>query len=216
MVTKILLSASLSIFCLLQADYITTYQMDDETQTIMYHDATHAKIINSSKDDNSAIYSINKKIYMLSTENGKTTVVDMDQMRSMMGAFGEGAQRQEKPEKPDFKITKTGKKETVAGIKGEVWIIEGNEDGEHFKDKIVVTKDKRVIKTTNAMMHLFSNMSGGATEDTGSIFELEKGYATIKADGLVLKSFKEKKLPKSEYELPKDAQIQEMQNIAAL
>jgi len=216
MVSKILLTASFSILCLLQADYISTYQMDGETQTIMYHDATHAKMINSSKDENSAIYSIDKKVYIVSTENGKTKVVDMDQMRSMMAGFAGGAQEQEKPKKPDFKITKTGKRETVAGIKGEVWIIEGNDDGEHFKDKIVVSKDKRLLKTTNAMMHLFSDMSGGSTDETGSIFEIQKGYATIKADGFILKSFQEKKLPKSEYELPKDAQMQEMPNIAAL
>jgi len=216
MVSKILLTASFSILCLLQADYISTYQMDGETQTIMYHDATHAKMINSSKDEDSAIYRIDKKIYIVSTENGKTKVVDMDQMRSMMGAFAGAAQEQEKPKKPDFKITKTGKKETVAGIKGEVWIIEGNENGEHFKSKIVVSKDKRLLKATNAMIGLFSEMGDGSTDEIASIFEIQKGYATIKADGFILKSFKEKKLPKSDYELPKDAQMQEMPNIAAL
>ncbi len=216
MVSKILLTASLSLVCLLQADYISTYQMDGDTQTIMYHDATHTKIVNSSKRDNSAMYFIDDKIYSVTYENGKAKVIDFDQMRSMMESLGGQELQKEKVEKPDFKITKTGKKEKVAGISGEVWIIEGSNKGEAYKDKIVVTKDKRVIKAVRSMMDMFSKMSAEETEDMGNIFEFEKGYATIKADGFVLKSFKEKKLPKSDYELPKDAQMQKMPNIAAL
>ncbi len=216
MISKILLTASFSMLCLLQADYISTYKMDDSTQKIMYHDAEHTKIINSSKSDDGAIYKIGKKVYIVSHENGKTKVVDMDQMRSMMGALGGERQKPQKEEMPDFKITQTGKKETVGGIRGEVWIIEGDDNGERFKQTIVVTKDKRLLRTTHAMKQLFLDMAGGETDDMDGIFEIKKGYATIKADGFVLQSFQEKKLPKKEYQLPKDAQMQEMPNIAAL
>ncbi|MEA3523465.1 MAG: hypothetical protein U9R50_10890 [Campylobacterota bacterium] len=216
MITKFLITTSFSLLSLLHADYISIYQMDEETQKIMYHDSSHSKIINSSKGDKSAMYFIDDKIYSVQYENGKAKVIDLDQMRSMMGSMGAQEQVNQKQDEFDFKIKKTGKKETVAGIKGEIWIIEGSDDGETFKDQIVVTKDKRVVKAMHAMTRMFSKMSGGATDDSGNIFELEKGYATIKSDGMVLRSFKEKQLPKSDYELPKDAQMQEMPNIAAL
>ncbi|MEA1919466.1 MAG: hypothetical protein U9N52_06480 [Campylobacterota bacterium] len=216
MFSKILLTASFSILSLLHADYITTYQMDDQTQTLMYHDASHSKVINASDAERSSMYQIKGKVYLVTQEDGKTRVIDYDQMKAMMGSFGAQPEVHEKNAMPDYKIKKTGKKELVGGIKGEVWIIEGSEEGQQFKEEIVVTKDKRVVKSVHTLMNIISKMSDGRTDEMGNIFEIEKGYVTIKADGLVLKSFKEKKLSKSEYQLPKDAQMQEMPNIAAL
>jgi hypothetical protein len=219
MVKKILLTASLSLLTLLQADYITTYQMESGTQTFMYHDASHAKMITSEDGERSEIYRIGEKTYAVSHENGKTKVIDFDQIRAMAESLGGGSQQQLQKtsrKKEKFNIDKTGKKVTVGGIKGEVWIVEGFEKGEKFKQEVVVTKDKRVSKAMNAMMKVFADMSGGEADEMQDIFEIEKGYSVIKADGMVLKSFEEKRLSKSTYELPKDAQMQEMPNLAGL
>jgi hypothetical protein len=193
--------------------------MDSATQTFMYHDASHVKMITREGGERSEIYRIGKKSYAVSHENGKTKVVDLDQIRAMAESLGGGAQQQiqnTNRKKEKFNIDKTGKTVTVGGIKGEVWIVEGYEEGERFKQEIVVTKDKRVSKAMNAMMKVFADMSGAQEEEMEGLFEVEKGYVTIKADGMLLKSFEEKTLPKSTYELPKDAQMQEMPNLAGL
>lgn len=219
MLKKIVLTTSLSLVTLLQADYITTYQMGSGTQTYMYHDASHAKMITNEDGERSEIYRIGKKTYAVSHEDGQTKVIDFDQMRAMAKSLGGGSQQQlEKAsrKKEKFNIDKTGKHVTVGGIKGEVWIVEGYEKGEKFKQEVVVTKDKRVSKAMNVMMKMFADMSGNDAGEMQDVFEIEKGYTVIKADEMVLKSFEEKKVSKSTYELPKDAQMQEMPNLAGL
>ncbi len=94
----------------------------------------------------------------------------------------------------------------VAGIAGEVWIVSGIYDGEKYKEEIVVTKNKKVVKIVRAMFNVFSSMSGAQIEE--NFYELQKGYVTTKADGLQLKSFSEKSIQSSEYELPKQSQKQ--------
>ena len=208
MFLKSLLFVLLMLATSLQADYITVYDMDGNTQTFMYHDINHAKVINKSGRESSSVYRIDKKIYLVSKKHGRTEVIDMDEMKKMMSSLGskEQIKRDKKESMPKYSIKKTGKRVTVAGIKGEVWIVSGKEEGESFKETVVVTKDKRVVKTEHAKMKLFL-MMGDSEEDAQNIFEIEKGYVTIKADGMILKSFKEKDLPKSEYKLPKDIKI---------
>jgi hypothetical protein len=217
MIIKSLISVSLLTATLLQADYISTYDMDGESQTFMYHDSTHVKMINRGERESSSVYRIGKKVYIVSVENGKTKVVDMDEMKKLANSFGGGVkQPKQEKSKVDFDIDKTGKKVTVAGIKGEVWIVTGTDNGEPFKQKLVVTKDKRVLKTIRAQMDMFSQMANGEIDTDMNMFEIEKGYVTIKADSMVLKSFQEKDVAKSEYELPKDAQMQKMPDFGAL
>ncbi len=217
MIMKSLLTVSLFAATLLQADYISTYEMDGEIQTFMYHDSTHAKMINSSDRESSSIYRIGKKVYIVSKKNGKTEVMDIDEMKKLADTFGASEQHLEKQEhKKNFKIDKTRKRVSVAGIKGEVWIVTGEDDGEPFRQELVVTKDKRVIKTIRAQMDMFSQMANEDIDNEMNMFEIEKGYVTIKAEGMKLKSFKEKSLPKSEYQLPKDAKMKKMPNFGAL
>ncbi len=218
MILKTLVSVSLLAATLLQADYISTYDMDGETQTFLYHDSAHSKLINKSDGKSSSIYKIDKKTYILNKKNGKTEVMDMDEMKKLANAFGGGEPQHKKSQKamPKFKIDKTGKRVTVGGIKGEVWIVSGKEDGKPFKEKLVVTNDKRVVKAIRAQMNMFLQMSGGEVDTSNNMFEIQKGYVTIKADGMELKSFKEKSLPKSVYQLPKNAQIKKMPDLGAL
>ena len=199
MIFKSLITVSLFTAVLLQADYISIYDMDGETQTFMYHDSTHSKMINKGDGEASSIHRIGKKVYIVSKKNGKTEVMDMDEMKKLANTFG-GAEAKSQTKKDGnlekFDIKKTGKKVVVAGVKGELWIVSGHDDGEPFKQELIVTKDKRVLKTVRAQMDLFSQMSGGEVDTTQNMFEIEKGYVTIKADGMVSKSFKERDVAK--------------------
>ncbi len=212
---KYLLVAVAALTTLLQADYVMKYQMDTEAQTFMYHNDKSSKMINVSEGDKREIYRIGKKIYVVSYDDGKKTVIDMDEMRKMSQAMGgDPSQYHEAIEKPEYKIKKTGKRVKIAGIRGEVWVLSGEEDGEKYKTEVVVTKDKRVAKAVNAMFSTFSSMSGVSSES--NYLEIQKGYVTIKAEGMELKSFKEKKVSSSEYQLPKDAKKQEVPNFAKM
>jgi len=210
---KYLIVVIMALSSLLQADYVMKYQMDTEVQTFMYHNDKSSKMINVSEGEKREIYKVGEKTYIVSYEDGKKTVIDMDKMRKMSQSMGyDVSAYQEETQKPQYKIKKTGKRVKVGGVGGEVWIISGEEDGEKYKVEMVVTKDKKVVKSVRAMFNLFASMSGVSTES--NYLEIQKGYVTIKADGMELKSFKEKKVSSSEYKLPKDAKKQKIPNFA--
>jgi len=212
---KYLLTAILALTTLLQADYVLKYQMDTEEQTFMYHSDKSSKMINKGDGEKREIYRIGKKIYAVSYDNGRKKVIDMDEMRKMSQSMGyDASQYQEEIQKPKLKVKKTGKRVTVGGVRGEVWIVSGVEDGKKFKEELIVTKDRRVVKTARAMFDLFMSMSGVETES--NFLEIQKGYITIKAEGMELKSFSEKKVASSEYQIPKDAKKQKVPNFGKM
>ncbi len=204
---KHLIIAVFAFTATLQADYILKYQMQNDMQTFLYHSPSSSKMITTSDGQKSSIYRIDKKTYIVSDDDGEKSIVDVDKMREMSKSMGfDPAQYVQEMEKPEYTIKKTGKKVKVGGIAGEVWIVSGTYDGEKYKEEIVVTKNKKVVKIVRAMFNVFSSMSGAQIEE--NFYELQKGYVTIKADGLQLKSFSEKSIPSSEYKLPKQSQKQ--------
>ncbi len=211
---KILWSLACVLSASLMADYVVEYKLEEGSQTITYKDAQHHKFTTHSEGTQSHIYRIGEKIYMVSVEDGQTQVVDMDEMRSLIGAFGASAsQGQVKEDK--FRIKKTGKKETIAGVKGEVWIVEGEMDAEPYRDEVVMTQDKRVVATFDAMMGTIMKMGEGV-EGLDQDFQFEKGWAPIKAQQMELKSVAERSVDAGEYELPKNAQVQKMPDFAGI
>ena len=200
MIKKVLVLSSLAVVTLLNADYVLEYKMDDETQTFMYKNDSALKMITT---DSSAMYKIGDKTYLV---RGKT-VVDMADMRKIADSFGyDSSVYQEEVSSLKPQIKKSSKRVNIAGIKGEEWIVSGTEDGEHFEEKVIVTKDKRVVTAVRAMTNMFSSMTDGSADT----FELEKGYVLIQSDGMELKSFKEMKIDKSEYKLPKGYKKQDI------
>ncbi|EDZ62802.1 hypothetical protein SMGD1_1266 [Sulfurimonas gotlandica GD1] len=208
---KSLFIALFLFLSLLQADYITEYKMGDEVQTFMYRDDSHSKLVSHSGGEKSEIYRIGKKVYIVSGSDGDKHIVDIDDMKSMaksMGFDASGYVKDAKEEAKDYKIINTGKKVTVGGIRGELYTIKGNYDGKPYKQDIVMSNDKNVVKSVKAMFSLFSTMS--TMDNSDDMFDVKKGYVTIKSDGMELKSFKRKSIANSEFELPKKAKKQEM------
>jgi hypothetical protein len=64
---------------------------------------------------------------------------------------------------------------------------------------VLVTKDARVLKTIRALSSVWSGMGGGSDE---AGLEIQKGYVIIKAEGMKLKSFRQKSVDAKEYALP--------------
>ena len=214
MKTFLMLVASLFFVATTDADYILKYKMDTEIQTYMYKSDTSSKLVTGSGDERSEIYKIGKKVYIVSYDDGEKSVIDMDEMKKMSQAFGgiDSSAYMQKNETPKYTIKKTGRKEKVGGINGEVWIVSGEDNGEKFKEEMVVTNDKRVAKAVHSMFATLSSMGGPDLEN--NFLELKKGYVVIKADSMALQSFSEKKLPNADYQLPKDAKEQKMPNFS--
>lgn len=207
---KYFVIANLLLLASLQADYVMKYQMGAETQTFMYQSDSHSKMINGNNTHRSEIYNIGEKNYIVSFEDGRKKIIDTAEMRAITESLGidTSAYAKEQVKEIKYKINKTSKKVKVAGIKGEVWIISGERNGKKFNEEIVVTKDKKVVEVVRSMFQTFTSMSGIEIEK--NYLEIQNGYIAIKANGMELKSFDEKKIAGSEYELPKDAQKQKM------
>lgn len=211
----------------LYADYTMILQMgagQDEQQTIQYKDDKHIKI---SMGPDGAMMIIGDKSYMVSTEDGKTTVMDMDEMRAMLGGMGGGMKQRAQTAKNelDMKVIKKGKKRTISGIKGQVWTIQFNEDGKSEQVDVVVTDDKRVVKAMSAYGKAISRMAMSEEESDDeflSMMQIAPGHVMIASaedeDGnkFELQSFSEKSIAASTFVLPANAQKQQMPNLAGL
>jgi len=200
MLKKIILFIAFTALTL-QADYLMKYNMDGEINTFLYKDANHVKLITheDKQGGSSTIYSLNKKVYVVTDEDGMLSIVDTQKAKSFMDSMGINIvmPEEDNQENTNFTIKKTGKKELVAGIEGDVWIL--SDKGE--QSRVVVTNNKNVVKMTQNMAHLFSKMSGSEQ----NFYEIKKGYVLIKAEGIKLEKFTKKKVAKSEYILPKKA-----------
>jgi len=157
------------------ADMTLIYDMGrDGKQIIRYKDASHIKVINRSNDGTEGGYLIagDKKL-MIVREGGKTQYIDMVKMSqnlhgldAMMGqmeqAMGQGM---EEESGGDMRLIKRVGSVTVAGIRGEKWIIES--DGK--KEEVILTKDPRVVRVmrdvARAMMTLDQTGGGNLPSD---------------------------------------------------
>ncbi len=216
-----LMALSLAAVTTLYADYTMVLQSgEDHSQTLQYKDDKHATM---SMGEGSKMMLIGEKAYILTTKDGETTVMDMDEMRAMMGGLSFNVQEsaRQKKEEMDLKVIKKGKKRTIAGIKGQVWTIEYKEDGEVQRSDVVVTKDKRVVKAMNAFAKVISRMAMNENDDEFlDWMQIKPGYVIIatmeEEDNFELKEFHEKKIPSSAFELPKNAKKQQMPNFGEM
>ncbi len=211
----------------LYADYTMVLQMgasQEEQQKIQYKDDKHIKI---SMGPDGSMMIIGEKSYMVSTEDGQTTVMDMDEMRAMLGGMGGGMKQRAQAAKDDLnmKVIKKGKKRTVAGIKGQVWTIQFKEDGETEQVDVVVTDDKRVVKAMSAYGKAISRMAMSEEESDDeflSMMQIAPGHVMIasaedeEGNKFELQSFSEKSIAASTFVLPANAQKQQMPNLAGL
>ena len=213
MKTKILL-ATVLLTSVLWADFTLEYKMEaNMKQVVQYKDAKHVMITtyDAGAGETGGQLIVGDKRYMVMKQGGKTKYMDLDvmmeQMKQMSAAFGGMAQEEEVADKgsSDFKIIKKGKSKTLAGIKGQVWTIEYDEEGKKERLDIVVTDDDKVVDAIHkylAVMKQFTQMGGEEDDGLSSILDISKGYVTIGFDGMELSKFDESDIADSVYALP--------------
>lgn len=210
MTKKTLLAMGL-LTSVLWADFTLEYKMEGNMkQVVKYKDARHVLITTGSAGEQSAQLIVGDKRYMVMNQNGKKKYMDMDvmmeQMKQMFAGMPQEAEQEEaKEEESDFKVIKKGKSKTVAGIKGQVWTIEFEEEGKKEHLDIVVTDDDKVVDAVHkylVVMKQFTQMGGEGDDGLSAIFNISKGYVTIAFEGMELVKFDDADIPDSLYALP--------------
>ncbi len=209
---------------ILYADYSMVYEMHDPeapgdvtTATFKYKDAEHSRLDMKMRGDAEMTSMLvrGKKAYMITYENGRPNVMDMDEFMKMVSAFGGGMpeESEEETEKMRERVQwhKTGKQKTVGGIKGEVWEATVDEEEGSKTYKIVMSDDRSYVKAVRAYEGMMKRMAeGGGGMDTGMFTMIKPGYAPLEIDEgqMRLQSFSEKSVSGDVFELPKGASVQ--------
>ncbi len=211
MKAKIILATGL-LSSMLWADFTLEYKMDDNiNQLVQYKDAQHVMITTGGAGEQSSQLLLGDKRYMVMKQGGKTNYMDMDvmleQMKQMSAKYGGMSEEvlEEKSQEPDFKIVKKGENKTVAGIKGQVWTVEYEEEGTKEQLDLVVTDDKKVVDAVHKYMNVMRQFTEGSVEEDdglSALMNIEKGYVTIAFEGMELVKFDDADISDSVYTLP--------------
>lgn len=208
---KIILAIGL-LTSVLWADFTLEYKMEGNMkQVVQYKDAQHVMITTGESNKKAAQLIVGDKRYIVMKNGGKTKYMDMDvmmeQMKQMLAGMPQETEHEEakEGEESDFKVIKKGKSKTVAGIKGEIWTVEYEDEGKKEHLDLVVTDDDKIVDAVHkylAVMKQFTKMGGEEDDGLSALINIEKGYVTIAFDGMELIKFDEADIPDSLFALP--------------
>jgi hypothetical protein len=162
------------------------------------------------------------KVYMVSQRDGKWTAMDMDEMGQMMKLFGHQAQAATGKSAGKTSFKPTGRKETVAGYKGEVYrVIHTDSSGKKHEQEVVLSNHPDVKELNQSWVVLASRMAQIMGKDaaaelkqaTEAAREQGVGGMIRAGDDMVLQSLEKKSLKASHYKLPKGVEMAQMPNM---
>ncbi|KGE04403.1 hypothetical protein [Pseudohaliea rubra] len=121
---------------------------DGDTMTFEYRGGELLRV--GGAEDASYMLVRDNTLYVVSFDDGEAMVINAS---SMMKGFSGMLQQAAPPATTaEFvSLEKTGRSETVAGIKGEVYLLTTNEDGEERTQEVVMSDDKRAIEFRDAL-----------------------------------------------------------------
>lgn len=199
-------------------DIVATWQhKGNNTMTLSMRDTERIRMDTGA--DNYMLVS-GEKVYMVTGQDGKWTVMDMDQLAGMMSRFGAqpGAASQDGDQyQSTFK--NTGRTETIAGYKGSVYLAETKDGSGKVIDssEVVFSKNKDVERASRAWMTLAMRMGNIIGKDTSVAVDRAtkqaemSGYGgMLRIDEMTLVSIEKPSLSAAYYELPKDAEKMDM------
>jgi len=205
----------------LWADFTLIYKMDNKINEIIeYKDAKNVKLSYSVDDEDENLtgvgqYLIDGRRYSVLREDGNLTYMDIDKAEQKSDELTEDLNLTEENcnaqiTKPFFKVLNRGQEEIVSGIKGEIWEVESEEDGEKYREKIVVTNNKELVDAMSKSFEILQKFGEGPYGreiglDIKSMMFVEKGYVLISAEGIRYQELRKDKIPKETIKLPKDA-----------
>lgn len=190
----------LNISLMLNADYALIYNMETDKISYTYKNKSTSKMINNSEDGLKSVYLIDDHTYLVSKNASGIQIKDANNLKVKKRVYDASAYAATQTE-PNYKIKKTKKRKTIAGIDGEVWMVFGRDGGQVYSQHVVVTSNPQIVKVMKNMFIAYSKMDGEML-DLQNIFEIEPGYMLIKTDNMSLESFVEVDLVPEIYALP--------------
>ncbi len=131
------------------------------------NESTSRMDVDGQKSGDSYMLFKDGKALVVTHTQGQTIVMDMAKLSSMASSFGAATGQSTKGFTSSVNSMKaTGNKETVAGIKGEIYLLEWVENGEKRQDELVLSKDNKARAYTRAWMNAISVMQkAGAQQE---------------------------------------------------
>ena len=201
------------------ADIVGTWKTGgDQSLTISYRDKDHIRM-----DAGSEGYMLvsGSKVYMVTRTGDELNAMDMDEMAGMMKMFGQNTPSATGNKAGQTRFEPTGRKETVAGYKGEVYrVIYTDVSGKTHEDEVVLSNHPDIKKLNQSWVALASRMSQimgrDAAEELRQATQAarEHGYGGMlrSGDDMILESLEKPSLKASHYQLPKGVEMVQMPN----
>lgn len=168
-----------------QADMVGVYSLTDDkqkdagTMTIQYRDAQHVRYDFKGRkaDESGALLLLNDTLYAI-TPQGE--VMDMALVAGIAGALG--ATHVKPKAQPTFSLDATGKKESVAGVRGEVYMWS---DGAH-SGEVVLSRDPRAKQLGQAMEQVGDHMQQSmGNSQVSATFREMRDHPVLRDKGIV-------------------------------
>lgn len=192
------------------ADIVGTWKTEDnQALKLSYRDDNHIRM---DTGPDSYILVSGSKAYLLSRERGTWQASDLDQMVAMMQQmFGKGDLDPQALVEVKPRFEPTGRTESIAGFKGEVYkVTYVDPDGKEERTEVVLSKDPDVKRLNQGWSSLASRLAQMLGKDTAEALEqatkasMEQGLGGMLRTGneMVLQSLEKPSLSASHYELP--------------
>jgi len=229
---KILLLSLVATFIF--ADFTMVYEMDGgpdgkRKEVIQYRDSAHARMSfyqqgdHNNSRDLTGQYMVDGTRYTVLKEDGKLIYMNMDKIDAATRKLTEEmnitsvSNKEKIDEKPFFTLIKKGAPKTISGIQGEIWEVESEEDGRRYREEIVVTDNKEIVKALQISMEMLKRFGEGPygmeiDHDLETMLLVADGYALLSAKGIQFISLNRNSIDDSVFELPKDA-VNGMKNL---
>jgi len=216
----------------LYADFTLVYEMDDgpegvREEVIQYKDPAHAKLFfrqmgEGNRTIDEGEYIIDGVRYVVVREEGKLSYMNLDKIEKATAKLTEELNVSSGPSeegtlKPFFTLLKKKGNRTVAGIRGEVWEVESEEDGEKYQEEIVVTNDRDLVEAMQRSMDVLKSFGEGPygmeiDDELVSMMLVADGYVLLSARGIAFRSLQKEKIDERVFRLPEGA-VDGMKNL---
>lgn len=204
------------------ADIVGTWKTGgNESLKISYRDDNHIRM--DTGPDSYMLIS-GSKAYMLTRSRGKWQAHDLDEMAAMMQMFGKGALDPKAIAESEPRLESTGRTETIAGFKGEVYrAMYKDASGRDHWTEVVLSDHPDVKKLNQGWSGLVSRMAQMLGKDTAEALKQatkaaqEQGLGGMlrSGDDMILQSLEKPSLSASHYELPRGVEFVSMPDMGA-
>lgn len=163
--------------------------------------------INMDTDNNYMIMR-DDEVFVVTDADGQMMVISMNQAMSMFAGMAAGAT----PKTVEGKLLSmkpAGRSETVAGIKGEVYLVRFiDEKGQERSADMVLSKDPRAVELQQAMTGMISSMARAAGKSAEGAAEMQKKLTAMNmgilryGEDMWVSNISDRKIDSARFELP--------------